>query len=53
MGAAHPREPGADWTKKDGKSHFGYKLHIGMDEQTAPAPKHKIPGFHKGIHSKG
>ncbi len=33
-GAAHPREPGADWTNKNGKSFFGYKLHIGMDEQS-------------------
>lgn len=32
MGAVHPREPGADWTNKNGKSFFGYKLHIGMDE---------------------
>lgn len=32
MGAAHPREPGADWTNKNGKSYFGYKLHIGVDE---------------------
>lgn len=32
MGAAHPREPGADWTNKNGKSHFGYKLHVGVDE---------------------
>ena len=32
LGAAHPREPGADWTKKNGKSHFGYKLHVGVDE---------------------
>jgi IS5 family transposase len=31
-GAAHPREPGADWTNKNGRSYFGYKLHIGMDE---------------------
>jgi IS5 family transposase len=34
MGAAHPREPGADWTNKNGKSFFGYKLHIGMDEES-------------------
>lgn len=33
MGAAHPREPGADWTNKNGKSFFGYKLHVGMDEE--------------------
>jgi transposase, IS5 family len=32
MGAAHPREPGADWTNKNGRSFFGYKLHIGVDE---------------------
>lgn len=32
MGAAHPREPGADWTGKNGKSFFGYKLHVGVDE---------------------
>lgn len=34
MGAVHPREPGADWTNKNGKSFFGYKLHIGMDEDS-------------------
>lgn len=32
MGTAHPREPGADWTNKNGKSFFGYKLHVGVDE---------------------
>ena len=32
MGASHPRETGADWTKKNGKTTFGYKLHVGMDE---------------------
>jgi len=32
MGAAHPREPGADWTKKNGRALFGYKLHVGVDE---------------------
>jgi IS5 family transposase len=32
MGASHPREPGADWTSKDGKSYFGYKIHVGVDE---------------------
>jgi IS5 family transposase len=34
LGAEHPREPGANWTKKNGKPHFGYKLHIGMDEES-------------------
>jgi len=32
MGTAHPKEPGADWTNKGGKSYFGYKMHIGVDE---------------------
>lgn len=32
MGAEHPREPGATWTKKHGQAHFGYKLHIGVDQ---------------------
>jgi len=31
MGAPHPREEGADWTNKNGKSYFGYKAHVGMD----------------------
>jgi IS5 family transposase len=31
MGAPHPREVGADWTTKNGKSTFGYKLHVGVD----------------------
>ena len=31
-GALHPSEPEAGWTHKGGKSHFGYKLHVGMDE---------------------
>jgi IS5 family transposase len=32
MGTAHAREPGADWTNKNGKSYFGYKLHVGVDQ---------------------
>ena len=32
LGEPHPKEPGADWTKKNGKSHFGYKLHVGVDQ---------------------
>jgi transposase, IS5 family len=31
-GAMHPNEPGADWTNKNGKSYFGYKVHVGVDE---------------------
>lgn len=30
-GAKSPREPDADWTIKNGRSHFGYKAHIGVD----------------------
>jgi len=32
LGAAHPKERGADWTSKNGKSYFGYKLHVGVDQ---------------------
>jgi IS5 family transposase len=32
LGVRHPQEPDADWTKKNGKSLFGYKAHIAMDE---------------------
>lgn len=31
-GARHPREPGASWTRKNGRSHFGYRLHVGTDQ---------------------
>ncbi len=31
LGKGHPSEPGADWGKKNGKAHFGYKLHVGVD----------------------
>ncbi len=34
MGTSHPREPGADWTNKNGTSYFGYKLHVGVDEHS-------------------
>jgi IS5 family transposase len=27
-----PREPGASFTRKGGKSHFGYRVHIGADK---------------------
>jgi IS5 family transposase len=31
-GAGVAREPDANWTRKNGKSYFGYKLHVGMDQ---------------------
>ena len=31
MGVDHAKEPGAGWINKNGKSYFGYKLHIGLD----------------------
>jgi len=33
-GAPHPKEPEASWTKKNGKSHFGYKAHVAMDRES-------------------
>ena len=32
MGAINPKESGADWTNKGGKSYFGYKMHVGVDQ---------------------
>ena len=30
----HGSGPGANWTKKNGRSHFGYKAHVGMDQHS-------------------
>ena len=32
LGAQHKREPDADWTYKHGRSVFGYKVHVGVDQ---------------------
>ncbi len=44
MGAPHPKEPGATWTKKGGKAYFGYKLHIGMDEGSGIVRRATVTG---------
>lgn len=31
-GAKSPHDPDADWTRTNGKAHFGYKAHVAMDE---------------------
>jgi IS5 family transposase len=31
-GGRSPQDPDADWTKKGGKYHFGYKAHVGIDQ---------------------
>jgi IS5 family transposase len=31
-GARLEREPGASWTRKNGRSHFGYRLHVATDQ---------------------
>jgi len=31
-GARLAREPGASWTRKAGRSYFGYRLHVGTDQ---------------------
>lgn len=33
-GSRSPTDPDADWTRKGGKTHFGYKAHLGVDEQS-------------------
>jgi IS5 family transposase len=32
LGGKSEKEPEADWTRKNGKSFFGYKAHLGIDE---------------------
>lgn len=32
LGAKGAGDPDADWTRKNGKSHYGYKAHVGVDE---------------------
>lgn len=32
LGAGAGAEPGASWTRKGGKSYFGYKVHAGVDQ---------------------
>ena len=31
-GAKSPQDDDADWTRQNGKSHFGYKAHVAMDQ---------------------
>lgn len=31
-GARLEREPGASWTRKNGRSHFGYRVHVATDD---------------------
>jgi len=33
-GPINPRDPDASWTKKNGESHFGYKAHVAVDEES-------------------
>jgi len=32
LGATHDKEPGADWTRRNGRALFGYKAHLGVDQ---------------------
>lgn len=41
-GACHPKEPGADWTRKGGKAYFGYKMHVGVDQGSGLIRKAKL-----------
>ena len=40
LGARHAKEPGADWSRKDGKAYFGYKAHLGVDQGSGLIRKH-------------
>lgn len=43
-GAAHAREPEVNWTKKNGKAHFGDKGHVGMDRGSGLVRKGALTG---------
>lgn len=43
-GALNPREPEANWTKKNGRSHFGYKAHVAMDQHSGLVRKAVLTG---------
>ena len=32
-GARNEQEPGASWTRKNGRSHFGYRVHVATDQK--------------------
>lgn len=42
------REPGASWTRKNGRSHFGYRLHIGADQTHTLIRTVKLTPAHVG-----
>src|SRR5580700_1927985 len=33
-GEGSPKDPDAEWTKRGSRSHFGYKAHVGMDQDS-------------------
>lgn len=33
-GGKSPADPDADWTRKNNRSHFGYRAHVGVDQDT-------------------
>ena len=33
-GGGSPVDPDADWTRKNGRSHFGYRVHVGVDQDS-------------------
>ena len=39
-----PTDPDAEWTKKNGKTHFGYKGHVGVDEGSGIIRSAKLTG---------
>lgn len=39
-------DPDATWTKKNGRSHFGYKVHVGLDENSGLIRKRALTPAH-------
>ena len=45
-GGRSTQDPDADWTKKGGKYHFGYKAHVGMDQGSELVRKISMTAAH-------
>ena len=50
-GQVSERDPDAGWTQKAGKFHFGYKAHVGMDQESSLINKVKVTSadIHDGL----
>jgi transposase, IS5 family len=47
-GARSKTDPDARWTRKNGRSHFGYKAHVGMDQDSGVIRTRSFTGANAG-----